>query len=87
MNITLILRPEVEKGLLARAQERGLTLDAYLDDLVQRDAGIATGAQRSGKEKAQAFVDWAKNHRPTKLLSEEAISRATTYPDRYPDRA
>lgn len=82
MDITLSLKPEVEKGLLARAQERGLTLDAYLDDLFQREAGFAAGARRSGKEKAQAFVAWARSHRPTAPLSEEAISRATMYPDR-----
>ena len=82
MTITLTLKPEVEKGLLARAQDRGLTLDAYLNELVQREAGFAAGAQQSGKEKAQAFTAWAKSHRPTELLSEEAISRATMYPDR-----
>ena len=82
MNITLTLTPEVEKGLLARARERGLTLDAYLDDLVQREVGVASGSHRSGNEKAQEFVAWAKSHRPTKPLSDEAISRATMYPDR-----
>lgn len=82
MTITLKLKPEVERGLLARARERGLTLAAYLDDLVQREAGFAAGAQQTGKEKAQAFVAWARSHRPTGLLSDEAISRATMYPDR-----
>lgn len=82
MNITLTLKPEVEKGLLSRARERGLTLDAYLADLVQREAGFITGAPQGGVEKAQAFVDWAKSHRPTRPLSEEAISRHTLYPDR-----
>jgi hypothetical protein len=82
MNITLTLNPEVEKGLLARAQERGLTLDAYLADLVQREAGLLAGPRKAGKEKAQAFVVWAKGHRMTKPLSDEAISRATMYPDR-----
>ena len=82
MDITLTLEPEVEKGLLARAQERGLTLDAYLDELVRREAGIVDARQLSGKERAQAFVAWAKSHRPTPPLSDEAISRSTMYPDR-----
>jgi len=82
MNITLTLDAEVEKGLLARAQAHGLTLDAYLKDLVKKEAALAVGPKRSGKEKAQAFVAWAKGHRPTKLLSDEAISRASLYPDR-----
>jgi hypothetical protein len=81
MNITVSLDPEVEKSLLARAHQRGLTLDAYIKDLVKKEASLAT-TQRSGKEKAQAFVAWAKSHRTTKPLSDEAISRATLYPDR-----
>ena len=38
--------------------------------------------QQTGKEKAQAFVVWARSHHPTALVSDEAISRATMYPDR-----
>jgi hypothetical protein len=82
VDITLTLKPEVERGLLARARERGLTLDAYLDDLVKREAGIAAGGQMSGKERAEAFVAWAKGHRATPPLSDEAISRSSIYPDR-----
>jgi hypothetical protein len=82
MNITLTLDPEVERGLLARARERGLTPDAYLEDLVKKEARFAAGTPRIGREKAEAFVAWAKGHRPTKPLSEEAIRRSTAYPDR-----
>lgn len=82
MTITLTLDPEVEKNLIARARERGLTLDAYLENLVTREASRAAEDQRGGKEKAQAFIAWAKGHRPTKPLSDEAVSRATLYPDR-----
>lgn len=38
--------------------------------------------RRSGKGKAQAFVAWAKGHRPTKLLSDDAVQRSSFYPDR-----
>jgi hypothetical protein len=82
MDITLTLKPEVEQGLLALTGERGLTLDALLNDLVAREAGVVPGAQLTGKEKARAFVVWAGSHRPTPPLSDEAISRATMYPDR-----
>ncbi len=82
MDITLTLKPEVEKSLLARARERGLTLDAYLDDLVKREAGIVAGEQMSGKVRAEAFVAWAKSHRATPPLSDEAISRSSMYLNR-----
>ena len=82
MNITLTLEPEIEKGLIARASELGLTLDAYLNNLVRKEAALISGPRLSGKEKAQAFVEWAKSHRPSKLLSDDDISRETMYPDR-----
>jgi hypothetical protein len=82
MNITLTLDPEVEKSLVARAQERGLTLDAYLQDLIKKEAGAGAGLPPKERQKGQAFIAWAKGHRPTKLLSEEATSRSTMYPDR-----
>lgn len=82
MNITLTLDPDTEKGLIARAQQRGLTLDAYLKDLVEKEASLAAITRSSGKEKALAFVAWAKGHRPTKPLPDEGVSRARFYPDR-----
>jgi hypothetical protein len=45
MNVTLNLNPEVEKGLLARAQARGVSLDDYLQELVAREAGLPGGAE------------------------------------------
>jgi hypothetical protein len=41
MNVTLNLNPEVEQGLLARAQARGVSLDDYLQEIVAREAGLA----------------------------------------------
>ncbi len=40
MNVTLNLNPEIEKGLLARAHARGVSLDDYLQELVARAAGL-----------------------------------------------
>jgi hypothetical protein len=82
MTITLTLNPELERGLLARARGRGLTLDAYLEELVRKEAALEATTQPAGKEKAQAFIAWTRSHRTTKPLSDEAISRATLYPDR-----
>ena len=41
MNVTLNLNPEVEKALMARAQERGVSLDAYLQEIVARESGAS----------------------------------------------
>jgi hypothetical protein len=47
MNVTLTLNPEVEKGLLARAQARGVSLDDYLQELITKEAGSPVAAAES----------------------------------------
>jgi hypothetical protein len=83
MNVTLALSPEIERGLIVRARARGVSLDDYLQELVEKDAGLAVATETRGEEKARAFVQWAKGHRDTPPLSDEAISRASMYPDRW----
>ncbi len=84
MSITLNLNPDVEKGLMALAKERGISLSDYLQEIAAREAarfpakGIA-----SGEERAQAFIEWAESFPDTPPLSDEAISRASMYPDRW----
>ena len=41
MTVTLDLNPEIEKGLLAQARERGISLGDYLQEIVARQAGAA----------------------------------------------
>ena len=45
MNVTLSLNPEVEKGLMARAHARGVSLDDYLKELIARGAGVPVAAE------------------------------------------
>ena len=40
MDVTLSLDPDVEKGLLARAHARGVSLGDYLQEIVAREAGL-----------------------------------------------
>ena len=40
-------------------------------------------SKTTGEEKARAFAQWASSHRDTPPLSDEAISRAAMYPDRW----
>ena len=56
MNVTLSLNPEVERGLIVRARARGVSLDDYLQELVEKDVGLAAAKGNSGEEKARAFV-------------------------------
>jgi len=45
MTVTLNLDPEVEKGLMARAHARGVSLDDYLQELVVKEAGSPIAAE------------------------------------------
>jgi hypothetical protein len=38
VTVTLTFNPEVEAGLIAKAQARGMALEDYLQTLVERDA-------------------------------------------------
>jgi hypothetical protein len=44
MDVTLSLDPEIERGLIARAHTRGVSLDDYLHELVAREAGLPVAA-------------------------------------------
>lgn len=76
MTVKLELKPDVQAGLLAQAQARGLPLEAYLEQVLreQSQAGDATNGANP-TEKARAFRAWAEGHAKTPPLSDQAISR------------
>lgn len=75
MTVTLDLGPDVEAGLLAQAEARGLPLEAFLEQVL-RERSQAVDVSRAGPaEKAQAFRSWAANHPHTPPLSDDAIRR------------
>ncbi|MGA7928169.1 MAG: hypothetical protein WCA20_19545 [Candidatus Sulfotelmatobacter sp.] len=45
MNVTLSLKPEIEKSLMARAHARGVSLDDYLQELIAKEAGLPVAAE------------------------------------------
>ena len=87
MNI-VITRPEVEALIQQRLQTgtfaspEDVILEALRTSESSRPAATHVPA-KSGEEKARAFVLWAKSHRDTPPLSDEAISRASLNPDRW----
>ncbi len=83
MNITLSLNADIEKTLSSRAQERGLSLNDLLQELVEREVAVLTKPALSGPDKARAFIEWADSFPDTPPLSDEAISRETMNPDRW----
>ncbi len=45
MTVTLELKPETERGLLTQARERGVTLDAYLQQVLSELASVNNAAE------------------------------------------
>ena len=52
MTITLDLQPDIERGLLAQAQARGVSLSDYVQEIVVREAHVSPESlpRRTGQE-------------------------------------
>jgi hypothetical protein len=86
MTVTLELSPERKAALTSQAEARGMTLEQWLLELTEQlapPASIAHLQKTNPKEWARQFDAWAESHdRTTPLLPDEAVSRASIYPDR-----
>ncbi len=72
MTVKLDLKPEIEAGLLARATARGLSLEAYLDQVLQH---AAASKQRRADRKSLA-----------RLFAESPLKGLDLIFERDPDR-
>ncbi|MCX6630671.1 MAG: hypothetical protein NTW28_23895 [Candidatus Solibacter sp.] len=54
MTVTLNLKPEVEAGLLAQARDNGMSLEGYLQQLVERE--FSTEAIERGPSEGSGMV-------------------------------
>lgn len=81
MTVRLELKPEVQRSLLATAQERGLSLEAYLEQVIQNHAKNPPSI--SDEEWEKELEAWVGSFPETRLLSDEAVSRESMYPDRW----
>jgi hypothetical protein len=86
MTLTLELSPEWEAALKAHAQARGMSVEQWLLDLTEQFAPTSSivDLQRTNpKEWARHFDAWVNSHDPnTPVLSDDAMSRESIYPDR-----
>lgn len=79
MTVNLNIKPGLEARLVTRARAAGLSLERFIEDLLERDATTsgARGSQPlSGTEKAKAFLAWANSFPPNMpVLSLKDVSR------------
>ena len=75
MTVRLQLKPEVEAELLAQARARGLSLEAYLEQVLQERSRTMMPPNVSSSDQASAFETWAHSHQRTPPLPDEAVRR------------
>ena len=69
MTITLDLQPDIERGLLAQATERGLSLSDFVKEIVVREAHVSH--ERPPRRTGQELIDASAKVRG--LLTDEEV--------------
>lgn len=85
MTVTLNLSPEKEAAFKAQAQARGLSLEQWMLDVVDQSSTAPLNcplAENQSSGVGRQFRAWADSHDPnTPVLTDEAMSRESIYPD------
>jgi hypothetical protein len=85
MTVTLNLPPDKEAAFQAQAQARGLSLEQWILEIADQQVqpvSIAHLQKTNPQEWARQFDEWADSHSPDiPVLSDEALSRESIYPD------
>ena len=85
MTVTLNLSPEKEAAFKAQAQARGLSLEQWMLEVTDQNVPpvfIAHLQKTNPEEWARQFRAWCDSHDPkTPVLSDEAMSRESIYPE------
>ncbi|HVQ37796.1 MAG TPA: hypothetical protein VMS31_09695 [Pyrinomonadaceae bacterium] len=86
MTVTLDLNPEVEERIVSVAKARGLSVESYILNVLEKEAMNAEASFAStatSEEWKTAFLEWVHSERPAHPpLSDEAISREGIYRER-----
>jgi hypothetical protein len=81
VTVRLELAPEIERSLAAQAQAQGVSLDAYLQSVIE-DLARAGGAPTASLEEFRATLDaMAEMERDLPHLSAAALTRESIYQD------
>ena len=85
--LVIELPQDIEVALRAEAQAHGVTLEAWVETIAAAwvrpvEAPRSLQDELTPEEWVREFHAWAESHdRTTPLLSDEAISRESIYPD------
>ena len=81
--MSLNLGPDLEKRLQGLAAAEGVSLEAFLQHLVEVRAGGAAPPRLSAGEWSHEFEEWADSFPNAPPIPDEALSRESLYPDRW----
>jgi hypothetical protein len=84
MHTMLEVESEVATKIQARARERGVSVDAYLRQLIEQETPESKTMNRLGsQERVRLLREWASGHSAkTVCLSDDAIDRESIYSGR-----
>jgi len=87
MTLTINISPEKEAVYQALAHAQGLSVEQWLTQLVDQaaptQAETLMSKQNSTDTWEEEFDVWVNSFPDTPPLSDEAVSRASMYPDRW----
>jgi hypothetical protein len=85
MTVTIQLPPEKEAAFKAQAEARGLSLEQWMLEVAEQyvqPVSIAHLQKTNPEEWFRQFRAWTDSHDPNlPVLSDEAMSRESIYPD------
>ena len=81
--MSLNLRPDIEERLLSLASANGVSLEAFLQQVVEEKDGSATRPRLSSDEWSHQFEEWADSFPDAPPIPDEALSRENLNPDRW----
>ena len=87
MTVTVELRPEVEARVAAQAAAQGVSVETYIQIVLENLASAPEGVVQTAttaQERAQRWQEWVDSRSSIKAppLSDEAISRESIYGER-----
>lgn len=82
--MTVTLKPDLEEELAGRAKAKGLTMDEYVNRVLEKlMAQEKPAAELSPEERAEILLEWTANHAVGgPPLSDYAVSRKSIYKER-----
>lgn len=80
--MTIDLDPDVEARLVALARDSGVSVEAFLQHVIEEKSGMVARRRLSAKEWSSEFEQWADSFPDVPPIPDDALSREHLYPDR-----